>query len=102
MAGTPFNHRIHTEHSHFSHPQYNHNRDKYKVLRRDHSKQSIKPIRDWNAGHLPHQFHLSVHTVSYKDVFLLYKPNHNLQWLKINDDYVLINVKNKKIVRIIA
>lgn len=67
------------------------------------SQRNIKPARDWKAGQtLPRQFNPSNYAVSYKDASRLYKPNKNQQWLKINGDYVLINERNHKIVKIIA
>ncbi|ALH94806.1 RcnB family protein [Acinetobacter equi] len=70
-----------------------HNKSKYKV----------KPARDWKTGQtLPRQFQHSAYEVSYKDASRLSKPNKNQQWLKINGDYVLINERNQKIIRIIA
>ncbi|WOE30810.1 MULTISPECIES: RcnB family protein [unclassified Acinetobacter] len=64
---------------------------------------TIKPARDWRVGQtLPRQFNSRHYEVSYKDAARLYKPNRNQQWLKINGDYVLINERNAKIMRIIA
>lgn len=63
----------------------------------------VKPVRDWKIGQtLPNQFHTGYHTVNYKNVSRLNRPNRNQQWLKINGDYVLINQRNHKIVRIVS
>ena len=116
MAGSPYDHTMDRQ----NHPTaqqnqpnkyaYQHN-DKYDDRRhknndsryQNQSKNNIKPARDWKAGQmLPRQFNPKVYAVSYKDARRLFKPNNNQQWLKINGDYVLINERNNKIVKIIA
>ena len=67
------------------------------------AQKNIKPARDWKSGQtLPRQFQSSRYKVSHNDASRLYKPNKNQQWLKINGDYVLVNERNYKIVKIIA
>ena len=108
MAGTNYDHRdryesrssshqhIKNQHPYSSH-QYNAHRSQ------SESKQHIKPARDWKKGQiLPRQFQHSAYEVNYRDASRLSKPNKNQQWLKINGDYVLINERNHKIVRIVA
>lgn len=63
----------------------------------------INPSREWRSGQaLPHQFKSSRYVVNYKNYRQLPKPNRNQQWLKVNGDYVLINERNHRIVRIIG
>jgi Ni/Co efflux regulator RcnB len=117
MAGSSYDHRVDhqnysTSHANMSNKHYadQHN-DKYDDHRyknnssryQEQYKRNIKPARDWRAGQiLPRQFNPNTYAVSYKDARRLFKPNNHQQWLKINGDYVLINERNHKIVKIIA
>lgn len=64
---------------------------------------SVNPSRDWRNGQtLPHQYSSSRYEVNSNSVLKrLPNANRNQQWYKINGDYVLVNERNDKIVRII-
>lgn len=117
MADSSYDHRVDrqnysTSHANMSNKHYADQRnDKYDDRRyknnpsryQEQYKRNIKPARDWRAGQiLPRQFNPNAYAVSYKDARRLFKPNNHQQWLKINGDYVLINERNHKIVKIIA
>lgn len=62
---------------------------------------SVKPSRDWKSGQtIPSQYR-SANPVDYKRYSKLTKPGKNQQWLKVNNDYVLLSTNTHKIVKII-
>ncbi|NHC03154.1 hypothetical protein G9F31_05135 [Acinetobacter sp. 187] len=63
---------------------------------------AVNPSRDWRTGQtLPRQYSSSRYQVSNSTLKRLPKANRNQQWYKINGDYVLVNERNDKIVKII-
>ena len=119
MAGSSYDHRNDRQNYSTSHTNMSNKNTHYADQRNDkyddhryknnpsryqeQYKRNIKPARDWRAGQiLPRQFNPNAYAVSYKDARRLFKPNNHQQWLKINGDYVLINERNHKIVKIIA
>ena len=68
-----------------------------------YQQKRVNPSRDWRVGQtLPRSYDSSRYKVDYRDTKKLSKPNRNQEWYKINGDYVLVNEKNNKIVRIIG
>ena len=62
----------------------------------------VNPSRDWRVGQkLPNQYDNRRFEVSSYEERRLPKASKNQQWYKINGDYVLVNDRNDKIVRII-
>ena len=100
----------------FAAPQDNHNQSKqveqHKKQIEQHKKQpvaqkvqdqkhTVKPSRDWKVGQVaPSQYHKG-HSVDHKKYSKLNNPANNQQWVKVNNDFVLINTVNHKIVKII-
>ncbi len=63
----------------------------------------VDPSRDWRVGQkVPNQYQSKVYKVDHSKYKKLSKPGRNQQWIKVNGDYVLMNVVNDKIVKIIA
>ena len=64
---------------------------------------SVNPSRQWRTGQeLPRQFSSSRYEVNHNELRRLPKVGRNQQWLKINGDYVLVNERNDRILRIIG
>lgn len=64
---------------------------------------SLNPSRQWRTGQeLPRQFASSRYEVNKNELRRLPKAGHNQQWLKINGDYVLVNERNDRILKIIG
>jgi len=64
---------------------------------------SINPSRDWKVGQrLPSQYHGKGYKINHTKYKRLSKPARNQQWIKINGDYVLVNVLNHNIIKIIS
>lgn len=63
----------------------------------------VNPSREWRSGqYLPSQFSSSRYQVNYKNYRQLPKPSKYQQWYKVNGDYVLVNERNNRIIRIIG
>ena len=63
----------------------------------------VNPSRDWRSGQIfPNQLNSSRYEVNYKNHRDLYKPSKNQQWYKVNGDYVLVNERNNRIIRIMG
>lgn len=68
-----------------------------------YQQKRVNPSRDWRVGQtLPRSYDSSRYKIDYRDTKRLSKPSRNQEWYKINGDYVLVNEKNNKIVRIIG
>ncbi len=68
--------------------------------RYDHKK--LNPSRDWRAGqNFPRGFSSSSYKVSDREARRLPNTGRYQQWYKINGDYVLVNERTDRIVRII-
>lgn len=62
----------------------------------------VNPSRDWRAGqNFPRVFSSSSYKVSDRDARRLPTTNRYQQWYKVNGDYVLVNERTDRIVRII-
>ena len=78
--------------------RYDHNR--YDNNRYDNKR--VNPSRDWRAGqNFPRVFSSSNYKVSDREARRLPNTNRYQQWYKINGDYVLVNERTDRIVRII-
>ena len=63
----------------------------------------VDPSRDWRVGQkVPAQYQSKAYKVDHSKYKKLSKPGRNQQWLKVNGDYVLSNLINDRIVKIIA
>lgn len=90
MAGTYEQHRDHDRYQDHRH---------YDEQRRLHR---VDPSRDWRVGQvLPCYWDQSRNEVNYRHYKGLNKPGRYQQWYKINGDFVLVNERNNRIVRII-
>lgn len=68
---------------------------------RRYNNRGVNPSRDWRTGQkLPKQYDNRRFEVSAYEARRLPNANKNQQWYKINGDYVLVNERNDKIVRI--
>lgn len=62
----------------------------------------VNPSRDWRVGQkLPNQYDNRRFEVSGYEARRLPNAGRNQQWYKINGDYVLVNERNDKIIRIL-
>lgn len=77
--------------------------DRNDRFERDRHFSSINPSREWRSGQtLPRQFSTSRFEANRDQVKRLPKAGRNQQWYKINGDYVLVNERNDRIVKIIG
>jgi Ni/Co efflux regulator RcnB len=93
------------------HQSQNAKQNQYKVQKNQKPVQHHKatsnkvahPAHDWKAGQkVPAQFRGQAYKVDHNKHKKLAKPNRNQQWLNVNGDYVLTNVINHTIIKIIA
>lgn len=57
---------------------------------------------NWRSGHyFPQQYHSSRYAVNYKSYKHLPKPSRYQQWYRVNGDYVLVNQRDHRIIRVI-
>lgn len=78
--------------------RYDHNR--YDNNRYDNKR--VNPSRDWRAGqNFPRVFSSSGYKVSDREARRLPDTGRYQQWYKVNGDYVLVNERTDRIVRII-
>jgi Ni/Co efflux regulator RcnB len=98
------------DHRYDDHQRYNHapshqdkrwdNNNRYDHNRYDNKR--VNPSRDWRAGqNFPRVFSSSSYKVSDRDARRLPDTNRYQQWYKVNGDYVLVNERTDRIVRII-
>lgn len=63
----------------------------------------VDPSRDWRVGQkVPNQYQSKIYKVDHSKYKRLNKPGRNQQWIKVNGDYILMNVVNDKVIKIIA
>lgn len=97
----------------YNHDQYQKNHWDHKNDQRwnnqnryDHYNQNgnrVNPSREWRSGqYMPSQFSSSRYHVNYKDYRQLPKPGKYQQWYKVNNDYVLVNERNNRIIRVVG
>ncbi|MFD1438814.1 RcnB family protein [Acinetobacter sp. ANC 4282] len=66
-------------------------------------KKAVNPSHDWRVGQkVPSQYYAQSYKVDHKKIKKLSKPGRNQQWIKVNGDYVLINVMSHSIIKIIG
>jgi Ni/Co efflux regulator RcnB len=98
------------DHRYDDHQRYNHapshqdkrwdNNNRYDHNRYDNKR--VNPSRDWRAGQsFPRVFSSSSYKVSDRDARRLPNTGRYQQWYKVNGDYVLVNERTDRIVRII-
>ncbi|MDD2946584.1 MULTISPECIES: RcnB family protein [unclassified Acinetobacter] len=98
------------DHQHYNHTasqqdhRWDHNNrydnNRYNQNRYDNKR--VNPSRDWRAGqNFPRVFSSSNYKVSDREARRLPNTNRYQQWYKINGDYVLVNERTDRIVRII-
>ena len=64
-------------------------------------KKVVRPSHDWKVGQVIHSQYRKGYSVDYRKYSKLHKPAKNQQWIKVNNDYVLINTLNYKILKMI-
>jgi Ni/Co efflux regulator RcnB len=65
--------------------------------------QHVNPSREWRSGQrFPEFFNHSRFQVSHSQAKRLPKAGRHEQWFKINGDYVLVNERNDRIIRILS
>ncbi|WP_089606312.1 RcnB family protein [Acinetobacter piscicola] len=86
------------DHKHDNRWNNNDRYDKY-----DRYNNRVNPSREWRSGqYLPSQFSSSRYHVNYKNYRQLPKQGRYQQWYKVNGDYVLVNERNNRIIRVIG
>ena len=89
-----------SSHHQHKHERYHTHSQRYDRHRYDNYRQ-FKPTRDWRVGMtIPYRYQSQQYRIDHRH-HRLGKPNKNQQWLRINGDYVLVNVKNQKVVRLL-
>lgn len=97
------------DHRYDDHQRYNHAPSK-PVKHDDHrwdnnnryDNKRVNPNRDWRAGqNFPRVFSSSSYKVSDREARRLSNTGRYQQWYKVNGDYVLVNERTDRIVRII-
>ena len=67
------------------------------------NQQRVNPSREWRSGQtLPRAFQSTRYKVSDREARKLPNTGRYQQWYKVNGDYVLINERNDRIIRIIG
>ncbi len=85
--------------NHTQDSRWNNNNNHYDHDRYDNHR--VNPSRDWRVGQtLPRQYSSSRFQVSDREARRLAKTGRYQQWYKINSDYVLVNERNNRILRI--
>ena len=78
-------------------PRFNQQRDN-----RYFDSKRVNPSRDWRSGQtLPRSFNSSRYKISDREARRLPNTGRYQQWYKVNGDYVLVNERNDRIIRII-
>lgn len=86
----------HDSHWDNKHPQQWNNNNQW-------NQQRVNPSREWRSGQtLPRAFQSTRYKVSDREARKLPNTGRYQQWYKVNGDYVLINERNDRIIRIIG
>lgn len=102
IAG-PNDHRDHRTYDAKNYAHWNKNDKDRRFVQNNRFNHGVNPSREWRSGQkLPRQFSSARYAVNNYELKRLPKANRNQQWYKINGDYVLVNEKNDKIVKIIG
>lgn len=95
------NFKYQQQHDRFDRNDRVHQNERFDRNDRFTQQHRINPSKDWRSGQtLPKQFSSSRYEVNHREAQKLSKTNKNQQWYKINGDYVLVNEKSNKIIRI--
>ena len=63
----------------------------------------VKPHQAWKVGHqLPSQYRGNAYRVTNYQAYHLNKPGKNQHWVRVNGDYVLVNILSQSILQIIT
>lgn len=99
MAGSQYSH--YDEHRY--HSQDRHHWDNNQWNDRYQQQKRVNPSRDWRAGQkFPRAFDNNRYEISHRDSNRLNRPGRYQQWYKINGDYVLVNERSNRIIRIVG
>lgn len=107
MAAPDYRHddrRYHQNYQHQNHQHHNshwndhHHNNKWE---NDRYNKRVNPSRDWRVGQtLPRAYDSSRYKVSDREARRLPNTGRYQQWYKINGDYVLVNDRTDRIIRI--
>lgn len=90
-----------SDHRYDDQQRYNHTQDSRWDNNNRYDNKRVNPSRDWHVGQtLPRQYSNSRFQVSDREARRLAKTGRYQQWYKINSDYVLVNERNNRILRI--
>lgn len=88
---------------HNQQPAQNHHKAHVQQHHNAVHKKALNPSHDWKVGQkVPSQYHGKSYKVDHTKYKKLSKPGKNQQWIKVNGDYVLINVISHNIIKIIG
>ncbi|MFV5516149.1 RcnB family protein [Acinetobacter gerneri] len=95
MADSRYNH--HNDHRYNGYNNSYNNHDRW-----DQRHNNRWNNNSWRSGHyFPNQYHSSRYVVNYKNYRHLSKPSRYQQWYKVNGDYVLVNQRDHRIIRVV-
>ncbi|WP_151956702.1 RcnB family protein [Acinetobacter guillouiae] len=84
-------------------PHDYHRNDHNRWNNNNHYDNRVNSSQRWRSGqYFPTQFNSSRYHVNYKNYRQLPKPGRYQQWYKVNGDYVLVNERNNRIIRVIG
>ncbi|OTG69563.1 hypothetical protein B9T25_03060 [Acinetobacter sp. ANC 4470] len=90
-----------TDHRYDDQQRYNHTQDNRWDNNNRYDNKRVNPSRDWRVGQtLPRQYSSSRFQVSDREARRLAKTGRYQQWYKVNGDYVLVNERTNRIIRI--
>ena len=100
----PQDHDPQQHHQQYGHqPVQNHHKTPVQQHHNAVHKKAVNPSHDWRVGpKVPGQYYAQSYKVDHKKFKKLSKPGRNQQWIKVNGDYVLINVMSHSIIKIIG
>lgn len=102
MAAPHYDHRDHNNRYQQSYGDHKNNH-RWNNNNRNYDNSRVNPSREWRSGQfLPSQYSSSRYHANYKDYRHLSKPSKHQQWYKVNGDYVLVNERNNRIIRIVG
>ena len=103
MAAPQDHHSQQHNQQHNQQPVQNHHKAPVQQHHNAVHKKAVNPSHDWRVGQkLPSQYYGKSYKVDHTKYKKLSKPGKNQQWIKVNGDYVLINVKSHNIIKIIG
>ena len=103
MAAPQDHHSQQHNQQHNQQPAQNHHKAHVQQHHNAVHKKALNPSHDWKVGQkVPSQYHGKSYKVDHTKYKKLSKPGKNQQWIKVNGDYVLINVISHNIIKIIG